>query len=49
MYFIFVMTSALGGFMATRGFLDGDIGRGFLGLIFVAVSVIACGVIGFPA
>lgn len=49
MFFIFLMTSAFGGFLASRGFLDGDFGKGFLGLMFVAISVIACGVIGFPA
>ena len=49
MYFIFIMTSALGGFMAARGFLDGDIGKAFLGLLFVAVSVIANGYIGLPS
>lgn len=49
MYFIFIMTAAFGGFLASRGFLDGDISKGFLGLMFVAVSVIANGYIGLPA
>ena len=49
MFFIFIMTSALGGFLAARGFLDGDYGKGFLGLLFVAISVIANGYIGLPA
>lgn len=48
MFFIFIMTAALGGFMASRGFYDGDIGKAFLGLMFVAISVIANSVIGFP-
>lgn len=49
MFFIFIMTAALGGFMASRGFYDGDIGKAFLGLTFVAISVIANGYIGLPA
>lgn len=49
MYFIFVMTAALGGYMTSRGFLDGGIGKAFLGLMIAIISVIACGVIGFPA
>ena len=48
MFFIFLMTSALGGFMAARGFSDGDGGKGFLGVMLVAISVIANSYIGFP-
>ena len=49
MFFIFIMTAALGGFMASRGFYDGDIGKAFLGIMIVIISVIANSVIGFPA
>ena len=49
MFFIFLMTSAFGGFFATRGFLDGDFGKGFLGIMIVIISVIANGYIGIPA
>lgn len=45
MFFIFLMTSAFGGLFASRGFLDGDFGKGFLGII----SVIANGYIGLPS
>lgn len=48
MFFIFLMTAALGGFLSARGFSDGDYGVGFLGIMIVAISVIANGVIGFP-
>lgn len=48
MFFIFLMTAMLGGFLAARGFSDGDGGVGFLGIMIVAVSVIANGYIGLP-
>lgn len=48
MFFIFIMTAMLGGFLATRGFSDGDGGVGFLGIMIIAVSVIANGYIGLP-
>lgn len=48
MFFIFLMTAAAGGFLAARGFSDGDGGKGFLGLMLVAISVIANSYIGFP-
>ena len=48
MFFIFLMTAAAGGFMAARGFSDGDGGIGFLGIMFVIISVVANSVIGFP-
>lgn len=49
MYFIFIMTSMIGGFLAARGFMEGDGGKGFLGVMIVAISVIANGYIGFPS
>ena len=48
MFFIFLMTAMLGGFLAARGFSDGDGGKGFLGIMIVAISVIANGYIGLP-
>lgn len=48
MFFIFLMTAMLGGFMAARGFADGDGGIGFLGIMFAIISVIANSYIGFP-
>lgn len=48
MYFFFLLTAALGGFIGGRGFADGDAGIGVLGLIVAVISVIACGFIGFP-
>lgn len=48
MFFIFLMTAAAGGFLAARGFGEGDGGKGFLGIMIVAISVIANSVIGFP-
>lgn len=49
MFFFFLMTAALGGFLAARGFADGDGGIGCLGIMIVTISVIANGIIGFPA
>lgn len=49
MYFIFLLTALLGGFLAGRALADGDGGVAFLGIATLAVSVIACGVVGFPA
>ena len=49
MFFIFLMTAMLGGFLAGRAISDGDGGIAFLGLGIAIVSVIACGYVGFPA
>lgn len=48
MFFIFLMTSAFGGFLAARGFSEGDGGIGFLGIILVIISCIANAFIGAP-
>lgn len=48
MFFIFLMTSAFGGFLASRGFSDGDSGIGFLGITLVIISCIANAFIGVP-
>lgn len=48
MFFLFLLTSAVGGFMAGRGFREGDVGIGILGLVIAVVSIIATGVVGFP-
>ena len=49
MFFIFLMTALLGGFIAGRGFSDGDGGIAFLGLAILVVCSIAAGFAGFPA
>ena len=49
MFFIFLMTAMFGGFLGGRGLADGDGGVAFLGIAVSVVSVIACGVVGFPA
>lgn len=49
MYFIFLLTALLGGFLAGRALRDGDGGAAFLGIATIVISCIACGVIGFPA
>lgn len=49
MFFIFLMTALLGGFLVGRGLSDGDGGVAFLGLAIVIVSCIANGFVGFPA
>lgn len=49
MFFIFLMTALLGGFLAGRGLADGDGGIAVLGVCVAVVSWIALGYVGFPA
>lgn len=49
MFFIFIMTAALGGWMFGSGLREGDPGIMTLGAIIAVVSIIANGYIGFPA
>lgn len=51
MFFVFLMTAALGGFMFGQGLRNGDDGFPLvvLGAIISVVSIIANGYIGFPA
>ena len=49
MFFIFLMTSAAGGFLIGRGLADGDGGSAFLGFMIAIISWIALGYVGFPA
>ena len=49
MFFIFIMTAMLGGFLFARGINEGDPGITFLGAAIAVVSIIANGFIGLPA
>lgn len=49
MFFFFLLTAMAGGFMASRGFNEGDPGIGALGVGIAVVSIIANGFIGLPA
>lgn len=49
MFFIFLMTAALGGWMFGSGIREGNAGILVLGAIIVVISVVANGYVGYPA
>lgn len=49
MFFIFIMTAALGGWLFGSGIREGDPGIVVLGAIIAVTSIIATGYVGVPA
>lgn len=48
MFFLFIMTAMLGGFLVGRGLSDEDLGVASLGAAIFLTSVIANGFVGVP-
>lgn len=49
MFFLFLILSAVGGYIAGTGIYNRDTGFIFLGLVISIISIIACGYYGYPA